>query len=57
MVGARKESRLWDALNNTDSEIKALTICEAFRLTKDEQDEAISLWNTKRTMQRNRIVF
>lgn len=52
MVGSRKESRLWEALNNTTDIFKAVEICKAFKLTQDEEDEAISLWESKRLISR-----
>jgi hypothetical protein len=55
MVGHKKESRLWDALNNTKDIFVAVSICKAFKITQDEEDHAISLWETKRTILRNSI--
>ena len=52
MIGQRKEYRLWGCLNDITNVFMALECCEAFGLTKDETDSAISLWESKRLIGR-----
>lgn len=54
MTGQRKEFRLWGCLNNITDILKAVECCKAFKLTQDEEDKTISLWEDKRLIRRIR---
>jgi len=49
----RKEARMWGCLNCTKDVFVAVEICQAFGLGKEEEERALSLWDSKRRIVRN----